>query len=78
MKGFEDWTIEDVKRHNEKINKTSNKNHFPDVGKMVQVDKKKSKYSAKKCEVDGIKFDSEKEAEDLIDYAYYDGDEDDE
>lgn len=61
MKGFEDWTIEDVKRHNEKINKTSNKNHFPDVGKMVQVDKKKSKYSAKKCEIDGIKFDSEKE-----------------
>lgn len=65
MKGFEDWTIDDVMKHNKRINsnKTTPKNHFADVGKMVPVEKKKSKYNANKVEVDGIKFDSQKEAD---------------
>lgn len=66
MRGFEDWSMEDVKRHNEKINKTSSNNHFPDVKKMVQNENKKSKYGAKKCEYDGIKFDSQKERDRYI------------
>ena len=66
MRGFEDWSMEDVKRHNEKINKTSGNNHFPDVKKMVQDENKKSKYGAKKCEYDGIKFDSQKERDRYI------------
>lgn len=66
MRGFEDWSMEDVKRHNEKINKTSSNNHFPDDSKMVQGENKKSKYGAKKCEYDGIKFDSQKERDRYI------------
>lgn len=61
MRGFEDWTIEDVKKHNARIN-----NHFQDVSKMVQAENKKSKYCAKKCEHDGIKFDSQKERDRYI------------
>lgn len=63
MRGFEDWTEEDVLKHNARISKTTSKNHFPDVGKMVQIENKKSKYGANKVEVDGIKFDSKKEAD---------------
>ena len=66
LRDFEDWSMEDVKRHNEKINKTSSNNHFPDAGKMVQDENKKSKYGAKKCEYDGIKFDSQKERDRYI------------
>jgi hypothetical protein len=66
LRGFEDWTMEDVKRHNEKINKTSSNNHFPDVKKMAQDENKKSKYGAKKCEYEGIKFDSQKERDRYI------------
>lgn len=61
-KGFEDWTIEDVQKHNQRIH------HFPDVGKMVErvvvTDKTiKNKYNNHKVEADGIKFDSQKEAD---------------
>ena len=65
MNGFEDWTMEDVIKHNKRINssKTIPKNQFPNVGKMVPVEKKKSKYNANKVEVDGVKFDSQKEAD---------------
>ena len=63
MRGFEDWTEEDVLKHNARISKITSKDHFPDVGKMVQVKNKKSKYNANKVEVDGIKFDSKKEAD---------------
>ena len=66
MRGFEDWSMEDVKRHNEKINKTSSNKHFSDVKKMVQDENKKSKYGAKKCEYEGIKFDSQKERDRYI------------
>ena len=37
MRGFEDWTEEDVLKHNARISKITSKDHFPDVGKMVQV-----------------------------------------
>jgi len=52
MRGFEDWTYEDVIKHNARISKTE---HIADIGK------KKSKYNNRKVEVDGIKFDSQKE-----------------
>ena len=61
LRGFEDWTMEDVKKHNARIN-----NHFQDVSKMVQAENKKSKYGAKKCEYEGIKFDSQKERDRYI------------
>ena len=54
MRGFEDWTLEDIKKHNARISKTE---HIADVGK------EKSKYNNHKVEVDGIKFDSQKEAD---------------
>lgn len=66
MNAFSDWTLEDVKNHNEKVAKMSNNNHFLDSGKMVQDENKKSKYGAKKCEYDGIKFDSQKERDRYI------------
>lgn len=49
MRGFEDWTIEDVQNFN-------NRQH------IVAKDKTKNKYNNRKVEVDGIKFDSQKEA----------------
>ena len=51
MRGFEDWTLEDVKKHNERIAKISSNDHLLDIGKMVQVKNKKSKYGAKKVEI---------------------------
>lgn len=66
MRGFEDWTVEDVKKHNERINKASNNSHFSDASKMLRDENKKSKYGAKKCEYDGIKFDSQKERDRYI------------
>lgn len=63
---FEDWTIEDVKKHNEKIAKMSNKNRFVANANTIQVKNKKTKYRAKKCEYDGIKFDSQKERDRYI------------
>ena len=61
MRGFEDWTEEDVKRHNAKIHKDMAKNQFIIQDNKILIAKKKSKYGAKKIEIDGIKFDSQKE-----------------
>lgn len=66
MRGFEDWTEEDVLKHNARISKITSKDHFPDVGKMVQVKNKKSKYGAIKCKYNGIEFDSKKERDRYI------------
>lgn len=68
MRGFEDWTEEDVIKHNKKINRMT------DLSKAKLEDflykttsnttnNKKSKYNANKVEIDGIKFDSQKEAD---------------
>lgn len=68
MNGFEDWTMEDVIKHNQKVNRMT------DLSKMKLDDflyktisnttnNKKSKYNANKVEIDGIKFDSQKEAD---------------
>lgn len=56
MRGFEDWSMADVERHNARIN-----NHLRDNTKMEQLSK--SKYNNRKVEADGIKFDSQKEAD---------------
>lgn len=61
MRGFEDWTEEDVKKYNAKIHKDMSKNEFIIQDNKILVGKKKSKYGAKKIEIDGIKFDSQKE-----------------
>lgn len=66
MRGFEDWTEEDVLKHNARISKITSKDHFPDVGKMVQVKNTKSKYGAIKCKYNGIEFDSKKERDRYI------------
>ena len=68
MRGFEDWTEEDVIKHNQKVNRMT------DLSKVKLDDflykttsnttnNKKSKYNANKVEIDGIKFDSQKEAD---------------
>lgn len=68
MRGFEDWTEEDVIKHNKKVNRMT------DLSKAKLEDflykttsnttnNKKSKYNANKVEIDGIKFDSQKEAD---------------
>lgn len=63
MKGFEDWTEEDVLKHNARIHKDIAKNLFIIQDNKILVGKKKSKYRANKVEIDGIKFDSQKEAD---------------
>ncbi len=62
MNGFEDWTMEDVLKHNARIKNTTPKIDLNNHGDKLLNEKKKSKYKANKIEVDGIKFDSEKEA----------------
>lgn len=70
VKGFEDWTVEDVLKHNARVKGVT------DIGKINNVEdlkatmttnnatkNKKSKYGADKVEIDGIKFDSQKEAD---------------
>lgn len=59
MRGFEDWSMEDVIRHNEKI-KPSKKQL--DYLQAISSENKKSKYRAIKCEIDGHTFDSKAEA----------------
>ena len=66
MRGFEDWTEEDVLKHNARISKITSKDHFPDIRKMVQVKNTKSKYGAIKCKYNGIEFDSKKERDTYI------------
>lgn len=67
MGGFEDWTMEDVNRHNARIKNARIKEVVPKINSLVLEEKqqeqdKKSKYRANKCVVDDIEFDSEKEA----------------
>lgn len=54
MRGFEDWSMADVERHNARIN-----NQLRDTTKMA----KPSKYNNKHVTVDHINFDSQKEAD---------------
>lgn len=61
MHGFEDWTIEDVQKHNAKIKNMTSKIDFDIQDNKLNVENKKSKYRANKVEIDGIKFDSQKE-----------------
>lgn len=66
--GFEDWTEEDVIKHNKKIRQLTdlgkvNLEDFMCKLKNNTAEHKKSKYGANKVEIDGIKFDSQKEAD---------------
>ena len=61
-RGFEDWTMEDVLKHNARIKNTSPKINANVSDVKLHEPKRKSKYGANKVEIDGIKFDSEKEA----------------
>lgn len=66
--GFEDWTIDDVIKHNKKIGRLTDlgKASIEDLmskSKSNTTEHKKSKYGANKVEIDGIKFDSQKEAD---------------
>ena len=69
MRGFEDWTEEDVKRHNAKIGRVTDLRKISSVEELKVAMKnnttstRKSKYGANKVEIDGIKFDSKKEAD---------------
>lgn len=63
MNGFEDWTMKDVLKHNARIKNTPSKIDLGNHGDKLLNEKKKTKYNANKVEVDGIKFDSKKEAD---------------
>lgn len=70
MRGFEDWTEEDVKKFNAKTRKTIDLAKINTAEELKECEignytstKRKSKYGAKKVEIDGIKFDSQKEAD---------------
>lgn len=68
MRGFEDWTEKDVIIHNKKVNRLTDlsKTKLEDLMyKTVNnsTGNKKSKYGANRVEIDGIKFDSQKEAD---------------
>lgn len=56
--GFEDWTPEDVIRHNNRIKGLSNKV----IPSQEEKPKKVSKYRNEKVEINGVKYDSKKEA----------------
>ena len=56
MRGFENWTEEDVVNFNKKARVVGNI-----AESMIKI--KKPKYNNHKVEVDGIKFDSQKEAD---------------
>lgn len=63
MNGFEDWTVDDVLKHNARIKNTVSKNNLYIKDDKLYTSKVKSKFKAIKCEIDGIKFDSKKEAD---------------
>lgn len=63
MKGFENWTEEDVIKHNKRVNKMTDLSKIKSEDSTNTASTKKSKYGANKVEVDGIKFDSKKEAD---------------
>lgn len=61
--GFEDWTEEDIKKYYARINKNGVKSNQNVQDDKLVTKAKKSKYGAKKVKIDGIKFDSQKEAD---------------
>jgi hypothetical protein len=61
MNYFSDWTEEDIKKYYTRINKKPSKNDFNIKDDKLSTQNKKSKYRANKVEIDGIKFDSQKE-----------------
>ena len=61
MNYFSDWTEEDIKKYYARINKKPSKNDFNIKDDKLSTQNKKSKYRANKVEIDGIKFDSQKE-----------------
>lgn len=60
MRGFEDWSYEDVVRHNQRINSKPIKN-IPLKEKPFES-QSRAKYGNQKVEVNGVKYDSKKEA----------------
>lgn len=56
MRAFEDWTLDDVLKHNARIHKRN-------VEADKTIKEKKSKYNNKHVTVDHINFDSQKEAD---------------
>lgn len=65
--GFVDWTLEDVEKHNTRIrNEKAFNLNFKNNASNLSYNSKKSKYGAKKCEYDGIAFDSQKERDRYI------------
>ncbi len=63
MKGFENWTEEDVIKHNKRVNKMTDLSKIKSEDSTNTASTKKSKYGANKVEVEGIMFDSKKEAD---------------
>lgn len=63
MNYFSDWTEEDIKKYYARINKNASKNDFDIKADKLSTQNKKSKYRANKIEIDGIKFDSQKEGD---------------
>lgn len=61
MNYFSDWTEEDIKKYYDRINRNTSKNDFNIKDDKLSTQNKKSKYRANKVEIDGIKFDSQKE-----------------
>lgn len=61
MNGFEDWSLEDVKRHNLRVSMASKGKNMPKEIKL-KMDKPRNKYGNTKVEVNGVKYDSKKEA----------------
>ena len=57
MRGFEDWTVTDVIKHNELIKAAK------PVWELAEKNIKKPKYNNKHVTVDSISFDSQKEAD---------------
>lgn len=60
-KGFEDWTLEDVARHNLRVS-AGRKGNNPPKEKVPLESQSRSKYGNTKTMVNGIKYDSRKEA----------------
>ena len=58
MNAFSEWSLEDVIRHNKRIKEAGNKTTPP----IVEKPKKVSKYRNEKVSVNGVKYDSKKEA----------------
>lgn len=61
MRGFENMTVEDLKKMGFKVSENCVKNKLDIQGDKLLDEKKKSKYNANRVEIDGIKFDSQKE-----------------